>query len=523
MDPGDSSGQNTYNNANNPKNSKNPNNPKNNQNEITVFETESSLKSKHSSECLDEEIKQSSSGDLGDENNVEFDGGNKVEFEGEPNEIKKSGLHDIPDGGYGWLIVLACFLFNFSTWGANSGFAVYLSHYLNDNTFEGADKFDYALIGGLTFGTGLLFSPVINKIQGKVGLNVTAGIGVAFQLSSLLLASFAKKLWQLYVTQGILQAFGLAFMTIPAILIIPQWFKHKRTFASAISAAGSGCGGVLFNLAMQKVIQDLSVRWALRVQAMICAFLGLIATSLIRTRMNMKYSIYDKEVVQSAGFWMCALYLVLCMLGYVIVLYTMANVATSLGYSAYQGSIASALVQAGSVLGRPIVGRVSDIFGAVTVASTAYFVCGILVFAMWVNPIYTLVNLYIFCALMGALMGTVFATIPSINSKLYGLDKASVGLCLSWIFLAAAGIVSPVIGLSLKDGNDGFYDPGQYQHSAIFAGCAFFACSIVLLLMRGYIISRNEMALSDADNGHLHITVPIWAPIKFAFARRAKI
>lgn len=440
----------------------------------------------------------------------------------EPISEKNETIGGIPDGGYGWFIVLSCFLFNFATWGANSGFAVYLSHYLNENTFEGANKYDYALIGGLTFGTGLIFSPLINKLLGKIGIKITAALGVTFQFASLILASFAKKLWQLYLTQGVLQAFGLAFMTIPALLILPQWFKKKRTFASAISAAGSGCGGILFNLAMQKVIEVRSVRWALRVQAILCLVLGTCATLLVRSRMEVKYSIFDKQVVFSGGFCICALYLVFCMFGYVIVLYTMANVTTSLGYTPYQGSIASAMIQTGSVFGRPLIGRLSDRFGAVTVACGAYVVSGVLVFAMWI-PAKNYATIVAFCLLMGALMGTVFATSPSINAKLYGLDKAAVGLCLSWIFLASAGIASPVIGIALKEGNSGFVGAGQYTHCAIFAGASFMACAFCLVIMRGYIICRNEVAKVDADAGHLHITVPFWAPFKYALAARSKI
>lgn len=441
----------------------------------------------------------------------------EAQSEGPQNDIQ-----DIPDGGYGWFIVLLCFLFNFATWGANSGFAVYLSHYLNNNTFSGGDKYDYALIGGLTFGTGLFFAPFINKIQGAIGIQYTALLGVFMQFTSLILASFVTRLWQLYLTQGVLQAFGLAFMTVPALLILPQWFKHKRTFAGAISAAGSGCGGIMFNLAMQKIIEIRSVHWALRAQAILCVFLGTCATLLIRTRMEVKYSIFDTQVVFSGGFVICAFYLTFCMFGYVIVLYTMANVTTSLGYTPYQGSIASAMVQAGSIIGRPLVGRLSDHFGAITVACGAYILCAILVFSMWI-PASNYATIIAFCVLMGALMGTVFAISPSMNSKLYGLKKASVGLCLSWVFLAILGIASPVIGIALKTGNNGFVGASQYRNSAIFAGASFAACAMSLLIMRGYIIYRHEIAGLDADKGHLHITVPFWAPIKYALARASKI
>lgn len=77
-----------------------------------------------------------------------------------------------------------------------------------------------------------------------------------------------------------------------------------------------------------------------------------------------------------------------------------------------------------------------------------------------------------------------------------------------------AGIASPVIGLSLKSGNNGFVDPEQYVHSSIFAGVAFIACGLTILVLRGYLIARSHLADTDADNGHLSIAVPVLAPFQ---------
>lgn len=420
---------------------------------------------------------------------------------------------EIPDGGYGWFVMFACFLLNFTTWGANSGFAIYLSYYLNNGIFPGADKYDYALIGGMTFGVGLVFSPAINYIQGKIGLRPTIILGNCFQFAALMMASFSKALWQLYLTQGLLQAFGLAFITLPALSVLPQWFKNRRNLASAVSAAGSGCGGLMFNLAMQKIVEVKSVYWALRIQAIMCFGLTWISISLLRTRMELKYALYDMEIMRSVGFWLYCLYLVFCMFGYVIVLYGMANFTTSLGYSAYYGSISSAMVQAGSVIGRPLVGQLSDKFGVFNVTVIAYMLCGVFSIAMWI-PARNFATVIAFCLIMGSLMGSVFATTPPIVTKLVGLHKLGVSICLSWAFMGLAGIISPVVGLALKTGNHGYVDPKQYLHSSIFAGMAFFACGFTLLVLRGYLIARSDMADTDADQGHLNITVPVLAPLK---------
>lgn len=430
-------------------------------------------------------------------------------------------VSDIPDGGYGWLIVFASFLINFNTWGANSGYAVYFSYYLNHLVFAGADKYDYALIGGLRFGLAFMLFPLVHIVQGKVGSRVTMLFGNCCQFVALLLASFATLLWQVYLTQGALQAFGLAFVSLPALSIIPQWFKKRRAFASSLAAAGSGCGGVVYNLGMQKVIQVRSVSWALRCEAIICFGLLWISVFLIRTRINVKCALFDLEVFRSSAFLLLCIYLVFCMFGYVVVLYTMANVTTSMGYTARQGSISSAMVQVGSVLGRPVVGRLCDRFGSVTVSTGVYLVCGIFVLAMWI-PALNWTTILVFCIVAGSLMGTVFATIPALLASLFGLEKVGVSLCMGWVFLGAASIVSPIFGLALKTGDHGYVSPGQYHYSALFCGLSFLVSSLTLLIMRGYLVARGAANIND-DKCHLHVRVPFSAMVKNCLGRTCHI
>lgn len=440
----------------------------------------------------------------------------------EKEELPNSGIDDIPDGGYGWLIVVACFLLNFNTWGANSGFAIYLSHDLNTNAYAGADKYDYALIGGMTFGVGLFFAPIVNYTQGRIGLRPTIIIGMLFQFCGLMMASYAVSLWQLYLTQGVLQAFGLSFMSMPALSILPQWFKKKRVFAASLAAAGSGCGGIVYNLGMQRILAARSVNWALRAQLIMCFGLSWISVALIRTRMQTKFTLFDATILRTAGFYICALYIIFCMFGYVVVLYDMANVTTSMGYSSYQGSISSAMVQVGSVVGRPLVGRLSDTVGPITVTCAAYFLSAVFVFAIWI-PASNWATIIAFCVIQGSIMGTIFGTIGPILSKLFGLTRVNVALCMLWMFLGLAGIASPVIGLSLTTGQSGVASAHQYLHCSIFSGVSFFAAGVMLLIMRGYVIHRLDNADVDADYGHMHITVPAHAPFKHALRAVRKV
>lgn len=427
-------------------------------------------------------------------------------------------MADIPDGGYGWVVCFAVFLMNFALWGANSGFAIYFSYYLNNNTFHGGTKLDYSLIGGIAFGAGLLFTPLINLLSSKIGARGTLLVGNLCQFVALMLASFSRKLWQLYLTQGIVNSFGLAFISLPALTLLPQWFKKKRIFAGGIASAGSGIGGIVFNLGMQRVVQNRSVFWALRAQSIMCFGIILIATALTRTRMTTKMTVafYDMDCLRSGAFYLMVLFVVTCMFGYVVALYTMANFTTSLGYSGYQGSISAAMILTGATIGRPTVGLISDRLGPITVAAIAYGLSGVFALAMWV-PARNFATVVALSLLLGTIMGTVFTSILGIITHIFGLKRINVAFSMLWIALGVAGITSPVIGVSLKKGGSAsdLQDPTQYVYCSVFSGVSFFVSFLALLGLRGYMITRNQIAgARDMDMDYLHITVPFWGSMK---------
>lgn len=426
------------------------------------------------------------------------------------------------DGGYGYVIILAVFLLNFNTWGMNSGFAIYFSHYLNYDTFDGASKIDYSFIGGIAFGLGVFLSPVITYLQGILGLKQLIIIGNIIQFAALMLASFSKKLWQLYLTQGVLQSFGLAFISLPGITILPQYFKQKRTLASGLGSAGSGVGGIVYNLGMQKVMEKKSVFWALRCQSIIAFGLVWIAILLIRDRqgrVKREFKVFDRDSLNCGAVYFVALYLITCMFGYVVVLYTLTNYTTSLGYSSNQGSIVAAMVLLGACLGRPTVGRLADKYGTATLNCIVYAICGILCLAMWI-PCKNYATVIIFALWMGSLMGSIYGGISPLVARIVGLGKMNVAFGMLWSISGIAALFSPVIGVKLVSGEGGVVDPTQYRYCSVFAGVSFLVCSLSMLIVRGYLLARDTLILDteDPDNGNdLYINVPVGLCLRSCF------
>jgi len=419
------------------------------------------------------------------------------------------------DAGYAWVVCAACVLFNFCTWGMNSGFAIYFAYYLKHQTYDGADKLDYSYIGGIAFGVGLAFSPLITVCMGIFGFKPVLIVGNCLQFTALMLASWSTKLWQLYLTQGLMQSFGLAFLSIPSITLLPQWFKKRRVLAGGIASAGSGMGGVVFNLGMQKVVDHSGVHWALRAQSIIgfgLTWIAIFAAKSKASKHNIEFKFIDSTVFRSAGFYLVLFFVLTCIFGYVIVLYTLANFTQSLGYSEHQGAIVSAMVQVGSFFGRPVIGYLSDKLGAASVATVAYYIVGIFCLAMWI-PARNYATVVVFALIEGGLMGSIYAIIAPLMAQMFGIRKMNIVFGKVWCIMGVAGVFSPVIGVKLVRGSGANVDPTSYRNCSIFTGVMFVACATTMLIIRGYLKARDEIINEDglADSDHVdttQVTVP---------------
>ncbi len=437
----------------------------------------------------------------------------------------QTNIIDVPDGGYGWFVVLAVFCFNVATWASNSAFSIYLAHYLQYQQFANASKIDYAAIGGIAFGCGLFLAPIIIYYIKLTGPRICILTGCAFQFCGIMLAAFSKKIWQLYLTQGLLISFGLAFVCIPANTLLPQWFREKRSLAQSLSASGSGAGGVMFNLALQRIIEVKDVKWALIVQAIICAVVTIFGCLLTRTRdqhVKPTLEVFDITLLKKFGFWIVSFWIATTLLGYVVLLYNLADFTKSLGYSGSQGAIVSCMISVGVFFGRPTVGYFSDKFGAISVAIVAHFLVALFCFAMWI-PIRNYASAIAFAIIQGSLMGTIWAVLGTVVSRVVGLKKLSVTLGMIWVIVGIFGTVSPLIGIQLRAAppNGQEYSPIQYQHPAIWCGCCYFAAAMSLWVLRAHLIARDEIAEdmnTHMDNGELHIEVPFKKGVSKMFA-----
>ncbi|KAF3910229.1 hypothetical protein ABW21_db0203382 [Orbilia brochopaga] len=403
-----------------------------------------------------------------------------------------------PDGGYGWICVLCCMFINACTWGINASYGVYLSYYLTHepSLFPEASSLDYAFVGGVTVGCGMLISPVANFFTRKFSSHVALLIGCTLQCASLISASFAYRIWHLYLSQGILFGVGMGFIFVASVGIIPQWFDKKRSVANGISAAGSGIGGLAFSLGTNAILQRLGLAWAFRITAIVAFTVNTTCSLLLRDRnkkINPDIKMFDLKILKRIEFLYIVAWGAFSMLGYVVILYSLPNYGISVGLTQKQGSIMGAVLNLGMAIGRPFVGLYSDTWGRINIAGALTFVCSLTVFIIWINA--TSFGVLLFFALInGAICGTFWTTVAPVIAEVITLKELPSALNLMWLFMVAPLTFSEPIGLALRQTHRDIsgVETTSYRYPQIFSGVMYLIAALSMLLLRVWKIEDED-------------------------------
>ena len=355
----------------------------------------------------------------------------------QPKVEEKIELNETPDGGYGWVCVGCTFIINAHTWGINSSYGVFLAYYLANNYYPGAAALEFAFIGGLSISQALLISPLSTYITRVYGTRTTLLLGVALETLALISASFTYKTWQLFLSQGVCFGFGMGFLFVGSVSIIPQWFTKKRSLANGFGTAGSGIGGMMYSLATNAMIDRLGVQWALRILGILACAVNCTCAMLIRDRNKAVGSIqlaFDYTLFKRPAFLLLLGWGFFSMMGYIVLLFSLPNYAISIGLSARQGSIIGALLNLGQGLGRPLVGIFSDKAGRINLAGLCTFICGLFCFLIWIFA-KSFAVLIFFAIIVGTVAGTFWTTIGPVGAEVVGLKELPSALSIVWIVL----------------------------------------------------------------------------------------
>ena len=414
------------------------------------------------------------------------------------NDVPEGPTSEPPDGGYGWVCLVAVFFINGFVWGIIASFGVFLAYYLDNDVFPGGTDVDYAFIGGLNFSVAMLMAPVATYTCRRWYFKWTLGVGVVCLGGGFIAASFAKEIWQLYLSQGLLVGIGSGLIYVPSLPIVSQWFGKRRALANGMSSAGSGIGGLAMSFAIQSMIEKLGIGWALRITGLVIFAVNFPATMVLKTRDG--YVMPNRKMFDLVLFRRYDVFLVLAwafimMFGYITLTYSLSAYGRAIGLSPARASYQTAFMNLGIAIGRPLTGFLSDRYGRIEVPGILTLMTGVLCFAWWI-PAKSFGSLTGFSIMAGAILGIFWPALGPVATEVVGLKELPSALSLAWTTIVLPTTFSEVIALKLRR-------PGTnhaYLYPQIFAGLSYILASGCMFELARVLRKRRKLQLRSSDD-----------------------
>ncbi|KAL4647855.1 monocarboxylate transporter 3-like [Arapaima gigas] len=141
-----------------------------------------------------------------------------------------------PDGGWGWAVLLSCFVVTGFSYAFPKAVSVYFKELMRD---FGVGYSDTAWISSIMLAMLYGSGPVSSIMVNKFGCRPVMLFGGLLASAGMVAASFSTNITQLYLTAGVITGMGLALNFQPSLIMLGCYFDRRRPLANGLAAAGS--------------------------------------------------------------------------------------------------------------------------------------------------------------------------------------------------------------------------------------------------------------------------------------------
>lgn len=172
-------------------------------------------------------------------------------------EDEKEKSPAIPDGGWGWVVVLSSLVLSMIADGISFSFGLLYIEFLNH---FGESKSKTSWIGSLFMAVPLMSGPVMSALVDRYGCRKMTILGGLISGLGFVLATFANSVEMLLLTFGVIAGLGLGLCYVTAVVSIAYWFDKKRSLAVSLGACGTGIGTFVYAPMTQYFIEEFGWR-----------------------------------------------------------------------------------------------------------------------------------------------------------------------------------------------------------------------------------------------------------------------
>lgn len=194
---------------------------------------------------------------------------------------------EVPDGGWGWVVVMATLTFNVIYDGCSHSFGILYTDLL---VYFGDTKSNTAWIGSLFFAVPLLCAPLAAFITKKLGSRKATMLGGFVASVGFAVGSVSNSVWMLIISYGLVGGFGMSLPYFNSLKTVTDYFDKRLALASGIAESGAGLGTVIFAPITEFLISKYGWRGTVLILSGIVANI-IVCGALYRPLKRNKYEI----------------------------------------------------------------------------------------------------------------------------------------------------------------------------------------------------------------------------------------
>jgi OFA family oxalate/formate antiporter-like MFS transporter len=349
---------------------------------------------------------------------------------------------------YGWRIVAAAFVVLFTAYGAQYSFGVFFTALVHEFHWSRASlagvfslyAFGYSVFG---FPAGRL-----TDAWGPTRVIAAGGLVLGGALASMALVS---ELWQPYVLYGVVAALGMGTAYVPCNSTVVKWFARRRGLAVGLASSGGSVGTFVMPPLAQLAVEGLGWRGAyVLLGATVLVVLAATAPLMRRDPESMGLhpdgeasppatvgagadGLTLGDAVRTGTFWLMTVAFTATWIPVFIPLVHLVPLARDLGHGPLTAAAAVSAVGVGAVLGRLVMGVVSDRIGRRPTIGIGMLLQAV-AFAAFTTA-QALPSLYAAALVFGFSYGTISTLFPAIVGDFFG--RAHAGAIVGCLFALA--------------------------------------------------------------------------------------
>lgn len=392
-----------------------------------------------------------------------------------------------PDGGLiAWLQVVACWILNMNSWGIVNMFGVYQEYYESSFLSERSPG-DISWIGALTlsiafFGTFIFAYPMD---LGYMRILVISASLLQF-LALMLLASFCRSFSSIILVHGMFIGVNSSIFYIVSLGCVAPYFSKKRPLAMSIGTSGAAIGAVIYSCMARKLIDSVGFTWATRATAFVELGSSLIMCVIIRQRSipTKRAGFIAFECFREVKFMLFSFANLFAFAGLITFYFHFESYALSKHPGRTEMYYTTAIVNAGSTVGRVVFGLISGLYGKANVLVVT-LICSTILAWCWI-PAQSEGAIISLGILFGCTTGpTMSLPGPMVASLTDDFSRLGIRMAVLFLFEGVGVIIGPSFA-GMMELNDGWFWAKLY--------CALLmTTSALALLSCRQLLARNDL------------------------------